>query len=178
MRNIISLTLVVLSVFFICLMMQNKNGGDSPGFGDYKLMIVMSGSMQPAFDTGSLIIVKKVDPEIINQGDIITFLDGENSGHRLITHRVMEVIEKQEGNFFITKGDANSTRDFSPVPEQNVVGKVTIAIPYLGYLIGFSGFKTGVLIFLIIALLWAIMGEFRAARQILGREHGAFKADK
>jgi signal peptidase len=168
-KNIIYLVLVVASVFFIILMVhQEKIAGDTPGFGRYKLMIVMSGSMKPAFDTGSLIVVKKINPEMLHPGDIITYRYGENEG-RFITHRIMEVVQKQEGIFFVTKGDANDTRDFFMVPEANVMGKVAVALPYLGYIVGFPWFKTGVLVFLIISISLALIGEFRAIHQMIGR---------
>lgn len=165
-ENILCLVLVVFFSFLVYLMVQQeKNGGEPPSLGGYKLMIVMSGSMKPAFDTGALIAVKKVDPEGIMAGEIITYIDGENTG-RLITHRVVEVVHEKDGIFFITKGDDNDTRDFSLIPTQNVIGKVMGAVPYMGYLAGFLGSKMGVLVFLIIPVMLVVIGEFRAVRQI------------
>jgi len=176
-ENFLCILMVILFSFLVYLMVQQeRNGGEPPGFGDYKLMIVMSGSMKPAFDTGALIAVKKVDPEGITAGEIITYRDGENTG-RLITHRVVEVVHEKDGIFFITKGDDNDTRDFSLIPTKNVVGKVTGAVPYIGYLAGLSGSKMGVLVFLIIPVLLAVIGEFRAVGQIFKKNEDC-KADK
>ena len=46
--------------------------GRAPGVFGRQFYIVMSGSMSPAFDTGSLIFVRPADPETIRPGDIIT----------------------------------------------------------------------------------------------------------
>jgi signal peptidase I len=49
-----------------------------------------------------------------------------------ITHRVVE--NHVESSEIITKGDANSNNDLSPVAYINVVGKVAVHVPWLGYL--------------------------------------------
>jgi signal peptidase len=171
-KNVLYITLILISVFFTLLMMgQEKYWSETPTFGDYKLMIVMSGSMKPAFDAGSLIVVKRINPDMINTGDIITYFDGPNSSSS-VTHRVMEIVERRDGTFFITKGDANDTKDFFPVPEHRVIGKVTVAIPFVGYILGFPGFKTGVLVFLVLSIFCTVIGEFRAVQELLGRKGG------
>lgn len=168
--NIFCLTLICFLSFLIFLMVQQeRNGGETPSFGGYKLMIVLSGSMKPAFDTGSLIAVREIDPKELKEGEIITYQDVENTG-RLITHRVVGIINEAGYRTFITKGDNNETRDFSAVPAENVIGKVMAAVPYIGYLAGFSGSKAGVLLFLLIPVLLAAIGEFRAVHQIFGRK--------
>lgn len=50
----------------------------------------------------------------------------------MVTHRINSIHEKN--NSFITKGDANNTVDGTPVPYQNIVGKVKFTVPFLGYI--------------------------------------------
>ena len=89
---------------------------------------VLSGSMQPNYPVGSLVYVKKTQPDTINIGDVITFYINENS---LVTHRVVDKdIDKRT---FETKGDANEVKDGGKVSFDNVVGKAIFCIPYLGY---------------------------------------------
>lgn len=165
-ENSICLALIIFFSFLVYLMIhQEISGGQTPSFGSYKLMIVMSGSMKPAFDTGSLIIVKKVDPYSVGVGEIITYKDVENT-ERLITHRVVDVVNLEKGVFFITKGDDNETRDFSLIPTQNVIGKVTGTIPYIGYLAMMSNAKIWVLLLVIIPVILAVIGELGAVGEI------------
>lgn len=91
---------------------------------------VMSGSMEPAIPVGSLVYVRKVLPESVRVGDAITFT--VNEGLQIVTHRVAAV--DAENKVFITKGDANNTRDGKPVDYSNVLGTSAFIIPYLGYL--------------------------------------------
>lgn len=89
--------------------------------------VVLSGSMEPAIPTGSLIFTFQ-DEQILT-GDIITFQKKD----AIITHRVIG----QTQDRYMTKGDANSLVDAGTVSMTQIIGKVFFHIPYLGYLITF-----------------------------------------
>ena len=91
---------------------------------------VLSGSMEPEFPTGSVIYVKKVNPDVLQAGDVITF---RISGGTVVTHRITEVIGDNGTRRFRTKGDANEIADGSPVNAENVIGTPAFSVPYLGY---------------------------------------------
>ena len=97
----------------------------------YKPVVVLSGSMEPAYHVGSILYYKSAPFDQIAEGDVITFHTGENS---LVTHRVAE---KQEiSRAFVTKGDANNTADPNPVSYDAVAGKaLRFSIPYAGYFV-------------------------------------------
>ena len=98
-----------------------------------QVFTVLSGSMEPAYHTGSLIYVKDVDPYELKAGDVITFMLDEDT---LATHRIVEVVPDEEDASvvrFRTKGDANDVEDGSLVHYKNVVGSPVFSIPYLGY---------------------------------------------
>ena len=93
---------------------------------------VLSGSMEPAYRTGSLICVRKIDTADIHPGTPITFLLDENTA---ATHRVVEVLPDEENPEvvrFRTKGDANAFADGGLVHERNVIGTPVLTLPYLG----------------------------------------------
>ena len=112
-------------------------GKISPEMAGVRLMVVISGSMNPAFDTGALVAAQEVDPKMLAVGDIITFHD-TTCQDRLITHRIVGIEEANGIKMFTTQGDANNARDFNPVPEGNVVGKIFFALPYAGFIVYFS----------------------------------------
>lgn len=94
---------------------------------------VLSGSMEPAYQTGSVIYVKEVDYKTLQVGDPITFLLSEDI---IATHRIVEILpdeEEPETLRFRTKGDANEYADGGLVHYKNVIGKPVFHIPYLGY---------------------------------------------
>jgi len=98
----------------------------------YTPYVVLSGSMEPAYPTGSLIYVRKTAPEAVQVGDPITFV---MPGGMTATHRVVEI--DAVNKTFTTKGDANDTADGSPVPFENLIGKPALCLPYLGYVSAF-----------------------------------------
>jgi signal peptidase len=100
------------------------------------IMAVVSDSMVPVFYRGDLIVVKGLDCNEIEVGDIIVYQN--NVKNIPIVHRVVEIIRENGGRrFFITKGDNNSHPDqevgISPPVSCNWVrGKVALIIPKLG----------------------------------------------
>ena len=95
--------------------------------------VVLSGSMEPTYPTGSLIYVRDVEPAEVEVGDPITFVLDEELN--VATHRVVEVNETD--GWFRTKGAANDAPDGSPVLFENLIGEPVFCIPKLGYLTNF-----------------------------------------
>jgi len=90
---------------------------------------VLTGSMEPAYPTGSLVYVKSVEPSTLRVNDVITFSLSPNV---IATHRIVEVVEENGATKYRTKGDANNTVDASLVGAGNIIGKVVFSVPYLG----------------------------------------------
>lgn len=94
---------------------------------------VLTGSMQPTYPPGTLIIVKPVDAKDLRLGDAITYQlqPGEPA---VVTHRIIASSQNARGErTYTTQGDANDTPDTKPVVAEQVNGKVWYSIPYLGY---------------------------------------------
>ncbi|MBA7679779.1 Signal peptidase I W [subsurface metagenome] len=103
----------------------------APRFG-WHLDIIYGRSMEPAMKTGSVAVIQPVAPQDIQVGDIITY-KWLGSSSRLSTHRVVEVMNNDGSLMFTTKGDANEKADLRPVPPEDVVGRLWISVPYMGY---------------------------------------------
>lgn len=131
LKNIIFYFLV-----FIFLLIALFSIMGNKGIGEYKSFNILTGSMSPNINPGSLIITKKVDANKIKENDVITF-KGSNTNN-VTTHRVVEVINDKSGKIkFQTKGDANDVLDPMLIGQELVVGKVICSIPYLGSIINF-----------------------------------------
>lgn len=104
------------------------------GIFGVKTYVVTSGSMEPVYPVGSLIYVKKVQPEGIIVGDAITFCMDENG--TVATHQVYEIEESKKQ--FRTQGinnrdsEGNILQDALPVSYENLIGKPILCIPQLG----------------------------------------------
>ncbi|WWU64297.1 signal peptidase I [Clostridium baratii] len=145
-KNIISyIVIAVVFIFMVISILSNI------GSFRYKFYDILTGSMSPTINPGSLIIVKEIDSNEVKEGDIITFKGSSTSN--LTTHRIVEVIEKNNNIKFQTKGDANDVLDPMLVDEGLLVGKVVFNIPYMGKVMSFINQYRVVIVVLIIAYL-------------------------
>lgn len=129
-----------------------------PITGNIKFLTVLSGSMEPTIKTGSIILVKPVSDYKI--GDIITF--GPNTKTQPpVTHRIADIKVVGGQSVYITKGDANNSADTREIQKSDVIGKVMIKVPYLGYVIDFVRKPAGFVIIIIVPAVVIINDEIR-----------------
>ncbi|MCK4473702.1 signal peptidase I [Candidatus Parcubacteria bacterium] len=129
-----------------------------PISGNFKPMIVQSGSMEPAIKMGSVVVVKPADNYKI--GDVITF--GEVSKTKTpTTHRVHDIKVNEGKPYYITKGDANNAPDQKEIAKKDIVGKVLFSIPYLGYGVDFAKKPIGFALIIIIPAMLVIGDEIK-----------------
>lgn len=169
--NIITAVLFINLILMAFLVVSSKASGGEPQAFGYQLKTVLSGSMEPAFQTGSVIAVKPLSSEerkSLKKDDVITF---QASEEKLITHRVIGVSSSGDHVMYETKGDNNKTADMEPVLSENVRAVYTgFTIPYVGYFIDFAQSKEGSAILLIgpglLLLGYAAFSIFQAIREI------------
>jgi signal peptidase I len=123
--------------------------------GGVKILAVLSGSMEPAIQTGSLIAIRPAQEYAV--GDIVTFGQA-GSGRISTTHRIVEV---KNSGMFVTKGDANQSRDGKEVLAGEIQGRVFITIPYAGYMVHAVRNPIGFLLVIILPALYIIGDEVK-----------------
>ena len=131
----------------------SKGDFSAPVFNAY---VVLSGSMLPEIKVKDIVVTKKVPAESLEVEDIITFIAPDSRyGGISITHRIKEkYYDESLGTYsYRTKGDANNVADASLVPNDNVLGKVILKIPKLGYLQDILSSKGGLIIVVLIPCL-------------------------
>ena len=123
--------------------------------GNYKLLIVQSGSMEPAIKTGSVVVVKPA--ENYKAGDVITFND--RGKDKTTTHRILDLEVITGQTQYITKGDANNAEDSSRVSESKIIGKVLTSVPYAGYILAAAKEPIGFILLVIVPCAIIILEE-------------------
>lgn len=103
-----------------------------------KLYCVETGSMEPDYPIGSMVVVERVWFESLKEGDVITYVVSDNA---VVTHRVVGV--DPEHRQLTTKGDNNTVTDASPVSYENVLGRVNFCVPGFGYVFLFLDTRFG-----------------------------------
>lgn len=146
--QVISYTLiVVLMIIASFLMFYIISGkiamkrGVTPPFGLYT---IVSPSMTPSINVYDVILIKKTDVTDLEVGDIITFKSTNKFfGNTPITHRIVEILDTENGIRYKVKGDANAIEDEEKVIPTNILGKVMLKFPNLGKIQFFLTSKKG-----------------------------------
>lgn len=129
-----------------------------PITGNFKVLVVQSGSMEPVIHTGSIVIVKPASEYKI--GDIITF--GPNTKTKApTTHRIHEIKVQNGIPTYITKGDANNAPDTKEIRKSEIIGKVLFSVPYAGYAVAAAKKPLGFTFIIIIPAAIIIYDEIR-----------------
>ena len=106
-------------------------------------IVIGGGSMEPAVPLGSAVIIKPIDARLLAAGDIVSLKAGPQN--TLYTHRIVAVLDRPDGRWIQTKGDANADQDPTPVPASAIVGRAEFVVPLAGYLIVLLSVPSGVL---------------------------------
>merc|ERR1712080_396742 len=95
--QVLSFGMIVSSALMIWKGLMVVTGSESP------IVVVLSGSMEPAFQRGDLLFLTNYEEEDIRVGEIVVFkIDGRDIP---IVHRVLKLHEKEDGSIkFLTKG--------------------------------------------------------------------------
>lgn len=91
--------------------------------------VIATGSMEPMIYPGDVILIERVGVDSIKTNDVIQF----QRGNILISHRVIDIGEDENGPYYITKGDNNSAPDLEKVKVDKIKGKVVFVIPKIGW---------------------------------------------
>ena len=129
-------TILIIIVILLCVPLV------LPKMLGYQVCEVVTGSMEPELQVGSVVYIQKCDANQIKVGDIISFyvgIDEEN----IISHRVVEIKENQT---FVTKGDSNNYNDDSVVDATHMIGKVKFKINNISWLVYLFDSITGIII--------------------------------
>ena len=110
------------------------------------LNVVVSGSMEPAFYRGDIVLVEKADflginefnPDDVEVGDVVVY-DAKWFDQPVI-HRVIRIAEINGTTMYVIKGDNNDSPDPYYVTSNQIKEKVVtfgdnlVVIPKIGYL--------------------------------------------
>ncbi|CAK5090239.1 unnamed protein product [Meloidogyne enterolobii] len=128
----LNFAMIVSSALMIWKGLMVITGSESP------IVVVLSGSMEPAFFRGDLLMLTNDVDDPIRAGDITVFkIEGRDIP---IVHRVIKVHEKDKDDTkFLTKGDNNMVDDRGLyasgqywLQRKDVVGRAKGFVPYVG----------------------------------------------
>ncbi|MDD3168411.1 MAG: signal peptidase I [Eubacteriales bacterium] len=137
-----------------------------PDFMGYKPFIVLSGSMEPAFASGDLVLVREVAADSLKEGDIIAFREG----NAVVTHRIITITAEDGTRRYVTKGDNNNVEDSIAVTDDMIEGAYLLKIAGLGNAAMFMQTPLGMVIFIALPLILFILYDIFRRRHYERRE--------
>lgn len=133
--NIIYTLAFIIVVFMLLIVIMQRISGNDMAIGGIRIFTVVTGSMEPIYEVGDVLIAKEVEPEEIKVGDDIVYKGEKGSfKNRIITHRVISIEKQEDGNYeIITKGTANTEQD-PEINQTQVYGKIIYKLHLLSIL--------------------------------------------
>jgi signal peptidase len=155
LRRIVDIGLVALILVVLAGLVLGKG---APLVGRQSI-IIGGGSMEPALGLGSAIVVKPVAAAELVVGDIVSLRVGPD--RTTYTHRIVAVVDRPDGRWIRTKGDANANPDPTLVPATAVIGRVELVVPLFGYLLALLSLPVGVIFVIglaatLLAIAWLL----------------------
>lgn len=181
---VVLVLLIILIVFYI-VRVNFLASNDKLGEVKINFYTILTQSMYPTIKAGDVVITYKEDNNKYNDGDVITFVSQQNGGIT-ITHRVDEVYNVNDSYSYKTKGDNNNAPDNEITSGDNVLGKVVVKIPKVGYIQQFLVSKTGWIVAVILPCLGIVIYDIlklfkhtaRKGSQLIKRDKRTEKARK
>lgn len=171
--------LLVLSVGLCVFILAQKFVFKESGIFGYRTFVIVTRSMSPILEIGDVIVIKKVEPSTIKEGDVVTYL-GEESDFKgkIVTHLVKDIDKDEQGNYlFYTKGNVTNMMD-PVVREDQLYGKLVYRL-YIISLVsklirskyGFIALIFVPLVIILIKQLWNIKHEMNKDPEKLKEEN-------
>ena len=159
-KGIINVVLIIFCILFALIVFLQRFSNNELSFFDYRMFTVASGSMEPKYKIGDVLISKNVPAEEIKIGDSVCYLGNKgNFNGMIITHEVIDIEKDENGEYrYHTKGLANIVED--PIVDYNqIYGKIVHKSTILSFMYAIVGSKYGLFLFIIIPLFYIIGSE-------------------
>ncbi len=159
--KILNAIVIFLVIAFIFVVFLQRFSDNKLSFFNYRMFTVISGSMEPKYKIGDVLVSKEVEPSEIKVGDTISYLGKSGSfKDKIITHEVVEINKDENGDYvFHSKGLTNIVED-PIVYESQLYGVVKYRFVTLSLIYKIVGTKIGFYLFIILPLIFVIGNEF------------------
>lgn len=147
--------LVIFCILLICIIVLQRFTDSNKSIAGFRIFRVITGSMEPEYSIGEVVISKEVDPEDIKVGDDIVYKGtyGEYNG-KIIMHSVVE-IDRDENNElnFHAKGLHSASVEDPEISADQIYGVVKLKSDLLTHIYNLATSRHTAFIIIIILVL-------------------------
>lgn len=151
---VVAILTLLLIVNLVMLYEHKRAPNEIVSFLGNSFFNIVSNSMEPTINEDDVIMIKEVTIEEIQEGDIITF---KKQDETIVTHRIVEMLDTQNGRIYITKGDNNKEEDREPIEFSQIYGKYVFKINKAGKLVEKLQKSNGIISAVIIVLIIVVL---------------------
>ena len=165
--TVLCILLIPILIINVTLIVKSYVDTDKvPTIGGWCPLIVLTDSMLPEISSGDLIFCQEIGAEDVKVKDVISFFDPAGNGTSVVTHRVLEIKEKDGRPQFVTKGDNNPGPDNEgknpyTVHYDDIIGICTEdgKLPGVGNVINFLRSSLGFFLCIVLPLILFFLYE-------------------
>jgi len=125
LKLLYQMIIVLCAIMIVIIFMQKITDSNKTILG-YRIFRVITGSMEPEYDIGQVVIAKQIPPEDIEVGDDIVYLGtyGDYNG-KIIMHEVVGIDKDENNNLnFHAKGLHNLSIEDPQIKPHQIYGVV------------------------------------------------------
>lgn len=169
--KILEQILIILCIILVIIIVMQKVTNNNRTIFGYRIFRVITGSMEPAYDVGTVIISKQMSANEIKVGDDIVYIGeyGEYSG-KIIMHEVIAIDKDENGNNvnFHAKGLHNSSVEDPQIKANQIFGvvKVNSKILTVLYELATSPYSAFVIIMILVLNVFVTFKSSRKQKNI------------
>ena len=151
---------IVIFVLFVSMVCLQRFSNNRISMFNFRLFTVISGSMEPKYKIGDVLVAVETKPEDVKVGDVISYLGNKGSfADKVITHQVVKIEKGRDGKYYYhSKGLANAIED-PIVAEDQLYGVVKYRVMILSLVYKVVGTPLGFFIFVVLPILYIIGSE-------------------
>lgn len=132
--RLLYIIIIPIIIYDVILIIQTSiKPSVTPSIFGIKTFNIISGSMSPQININDVIIVKKCEETELNINDIISY----KKGSEVISHRIIEIENRNNKRIYTTKGDSNQVPDDEKIDFNQIEGKYIGKIPKIGNILNF-----------------------------------------
>ena len=162
-KGIVNTIIVLVVLSFVLMVCLQRFSNNRVSFLNYRMFTVVTGSMEPKYNIGDVLIAKEKDPSKIKVGDAISYLASKGEvKNNVVTHQVVSISKDENGKYlFHSKGIANLIED-PVVHEDQLYGVVVYKTKLLSSVRKIISTDIGMLVLIIIPIVYIIVSEMIA----------------
>ncbi len=165
--NLLLTALLIVSTGILVFVTYCTVKGKPVMFGGKCILMIITGSMNPAIQVGDCVIIEQITPDSLQERDIIAYVsENQDIFGMTVLHRITQILP--DGTFR-TQGDANPIPDEMPVRPDQIRGKFVRKTRFFTWLTSFADLRKALLLLVMCVTSAMALYEVRTVMQI-GKE--------